>query len=118
MRKTVEISGKNVVLDNNAGMLIRYKAEFGADIFEDYTTLVQAFDKPYSDKVGIVTIRLTYIMAKAADKTLPPLLEWLEEFESFPIKEMPAIIIDMMMDTLELRNKKKSTSLSKAEEET
>lgn len=110
MRKTVTIGGKDIVLDNNASILIRYKAAFGGDLMSDYNNLVMAIGQPLTDDVSIPAVRIIYVMASAADKEIKPFEEWLGDFESFPVGEMVVTAVDMMAKTLEIRTEKNLTS--------
>lgn len=110
MRKTVTIGGKSVVLDNNASLLYKYKKEFGADVFADFNTMVDAIGRPLTEDVGLPVMRLTYIMAKNADKELPPFEDWLEEVGTFPVTTMPGVVYELMSDTFEMHSTKNSTA--------
>ncbi len=110
MRKTVTIGGKAIVLDNNASLLYKYKKEFGADAFADFNAIVNAIGGPLTEEVGLPVMRLTYIMAKNANKEIKPFEDWLEEIGTFPITLMPREVCELMSDTFELHNTKNSTA--------
>lgn len=110
MRKTVSIGGKDIVLDNNASILIRYKTMFGGDLMQDYNNLVLAIGQPLTDNISLPAIRIIYVMAAAADKEIKPFEDWLSDFESFPVGEMVVAAVELMAATLEIRTEKNLVS--------
>lgn len=110
MRKTVSIGGKDIVLDNNASILIRYKTMFGGDLMQDYNNLVLAIGQPLTDNISLTAIRIIYVMAAAADKEIKPFEDWLSDFESFPVGEMVVAAVELMAATLEIRTEKNLVS--------
>lgn len=107
MEKTINIGGKEVKLKANAMQAIIFRSNFGRDILEVQASLMKLIDLnndktpfnldglKYLDSVGIVQIIWT--MAKAADNTIPPLEQWLEEFETFPIMDVFLDAYDLIL---------------------
>ena len=108
MEKIIKIDGKSVKLKSNAMQAIIYRREFGRDIMEVQGSLMKMvnFDKKGGmsfningisgiDSVGIVEIIWT--MAKAADSSVPPLEQWLEQFDSFPIMDVFAECYELIL---------------------
>lgn len=108
MEKIIKIDGKSVKLKSNAMQAIIYRREFGRDIMEVQGSLMKMvnFDKKGGmsfningisgiDSVGIV--EMIWTMAKAADSSVPPLEQWLEQFDSFPIMDIFAECYELIL---------------------
>ena len=125
MEKVIKIGEKEVKLKANAMQAIIYRAEFGRDIMEVQGSLMGMvnFDKDGGtsiningmkpiDSVGIVQIIWT--MAKAADNNTPPLEQWLDQFDTFPIMDVFAdayeLILANFISTTRIKNTKAAGS--------
>lgn len=106
MEKIIKIGEKDVRLKSNAMQAIIYRREFGRDIMEVQGSLMSmiSFDSKGKTSVnlafvkeidGVGIVQIIWTMAKAADDTIPPLEQWLEQFDTFPI-------MDIFMDSYEL----------------
>lgn len=91
METTITIDGKQVRLKSTAGTPIRYKAQFGKDMFADMFSL-QAFMPLLNGKVDEmdfskldfdVIYNLVWAYAKTADESIPSPLTWLDGFGAF-----------------------------------
>lgn len=102
MEKVLNISGKDVKFKSTGAYLLRYKAQFGRDALQDIYKLVGAVDpetKEITDVEAIdlqVFFNLIWTLAKTADKTIDPPLEWLDTFEEFPLMDIIPEIMDMI----------------------
>ncbi|MFA2810168.1 hypothetical protein [Bacillus mycoides] len=114
MEKTITIDGKQVRLKSTAGTPIRYKAQFGKDMFADMFSL-QAFMPLLNGKVDEmdfskldfdVIYNLVWAYAKTADESIPSPLTWLDGFGAFPIYEIVEEIQDMLMKSIQTSKKK------------
>ncbi|PGT67013.1 hypothetical protein COD14_19975 [Bacillus cereus] len=114
MEKTITIDGKQVRLKSTAGTPIRYKAQFGKDMFADMFSL-QAFMPLLNEKVDEmdfskldfdVIYNLMWTYAKTADDDIPSPLTWLDGFGVFPIYEIVEEIQDMLMKSIQTSKKK------------
>lgn len=75
MNKTVKIGKTDVELIANAVTPIHYTAEFQSDFYKDEQAMSEG-------NVALFLPRITYIMAKQADKSIKEgFEEWLEKFE-------------------------------------
>ncbi|MEK4494497.1 hypothetical protein [Ureibacillus sp. FSL W8-0352] len=79
MEKVLTIDGKQVKFVANGSTPIRYMAEFGKDYFEELTEIEKG------NLSGMSFYRMVYLMAKTANKDIPPMEEWLASFDKFPI---------------------------------
>lgn len=106
MEKIIKIGEKDVRLKANAMQAIIYRREFGRDIMEVQGSLMSMVDIDSKGKTsvnlagvkgidGVGIVQIIWTMAKAADDTIPPLEQWLEQFDTFPI-------MDIFMDSYEL----------------
>lgn len=106
MEKIIKIGEKDVRLKANAMQAIIYRREFGRDIMEVQGSLMSmvGFDSRGKASVnlagvkgidGVGIVQVIWTMAKAADASVPPLEQWLEQFDTFPI-------VDIFMDSYEL----------------
>ena len=106
MEQIIEVDGKKLLLKANGATPLRYKMEFKRDFFKDLLKM-QAVETDISVIDLDVFYNIIWLMAKTADNTLPPPLEWLEGFDVFPIIEIVPQIQDMIMSLLKTVNQKK-----------
>ena len=82
MEKMVVIDGKEVRFRNSASMLTIYKAQTGRDLLSDFQKMQEAARKSKSVDFDSETLcAIAWSMARCADKTVPSLDEWLDQFE-------------------------------------
>ena len=105
MEKTITIDGHQVKFKSTGAFLLRYKAQFGRDALLDIFKLKAAVDS----EGRIVDINaldleviydLVWTLAKTADPSLPPPLDWLDTFSEFPLAEIVPEVTDMIFSTL------------------
>lgn len=96
MEKIVKIDGRDVRLKSSAALPLRYKAQFGRDLFADMAKMEavgqkQDGKKKPKDTIGLdaidteVFFNVVWALAKCADPSIPPVIEWVETFEEFPV---------------------------------
>jgi hypothetical protein len=122
MEKTITISGTKVRFKTNGAIPLRYKVQFGKDYFKEIFKMLpiaqmnkkedelQPEDLEHIDFE--VFYNMAWIMAKTADPTIPEPLEWLGQFDEFPIAEIFPDLQELMMATLQ--STKKKVPMSKA----
>ncbi len=88
MEKIVSISGKDVRLKSSAALPLRYKAQFGRDLFADITKMQDTAEGDMSMLDTEVFYNIIWAMAKCANPNLPPLLDWVDSFDEFPVFEI------------------------------
>ncbi len=76
MEKTVKIDGKDVRLKSSAALPLKYKAQFGRDFFKDIDS---------ENRDTEVLFNVIWVLAKAADNSIPDVIEWIDSFEAFPV---------------------------------
>jgi len=115
MEKIIDIDGKHVKLKATAKIALIYRDTFGGEILEVQAGLIAAVQENLKnpmraiqawDSVGI--IKLVWTMAKNADATIPPLDEWLDEFDTFPIstvvEQAVPLILANVATTTKIKN--------------
>lgn len=74
-------SGRSVRFASTAGLPVRYKAAFGTDMFGDLAEM----EKQQTADISTIC-QLLWALAKTADKSIPPVQEWLDSFtDGLPI---------------------------------
>ncbi len=127
MEKVISICGQDVRFKATGGLPLRYKTQFGRDLFADMAVLEEAVPaeegkalqgKP---KRGSTAGRKTetanmdmskldtelfyniaWTMAKCADPSIPPVLDWLDRFESFPVFDVFNELQDMLVQSFQV----------------
>jgi hypothetical protein len=114
MEKVLVIDGRQVAFKSTGAFLLRYKAQFGRDAIQDIYKLQQTVDTVGQianiDALDLeVFYNLIWTLAKTADPTIPPPLEWLDTFSEFPLIDIIPEVIDMMFASLSVtaQSKKK-----------
>lgn len=113
MEKILNIDGRQVKFKSTGAYLLKYKAQFGRDALQDIFKLEGAIDKETKKIVDIealnleVFYNLVWTLAKTADPTIPPPMEWLDGFSEFPLADIIPEVIDMITSCMQ------STSSSK-----
>ena len=105
MEKILTIDGRQVRFKSTGAFLLRYKAQFGRDALQDILRIQSAIDNKGRIK-NIDTLdlevfyNLVWTLAKTADPSIPPPLEWLDEFSEFPLMDIIPEIVDMIFSCL------------------
>ena len=115
MEKIVTIDGRQVKFKSTGAFLLKYKAQFGRDALQDTFKLQNAINtktnkiKDLSALDLEVFYNLIWTLAKTADPSIPPPMEWLDEFSEFPLMDIIPEIVDMVFSCLTstVENKKK-----------
>jgi len=121
MKKIVKIGDREVEFKTSGAFALRYKAQFHKDPISDIFSLMDLMElgeieigddkKPTKEQLEIlrkfdteVLYNLTWALAKNADKSIPGPIEWLDEFEEFPI-------FDILIEISELLTLSMSSSI-------
>lgn len=116
MEKTIIINGKQVAFKSSGAIPLRYKSQFGRDFFKDLLSLglTELNFEGMNEQEQIEVIRqidfdlfynIAWTFAKTADKSIPEPIEWLDQFDTFPIIEIVPELTDLL--TASLMTKKK-----------
>ena len=96
MEKIIKLGEKEIPLKATAMNMVIYRSPFGKDFMEVAGSIVKAGASEDYDKIdGLGVARLIWTMAKTYDKDFLPFEKWFEELEAFPI-------MDVLADTMEL----------------
>jgi len=117
MEKTVIIDGKEIRFKTNGATPLRYKAQFGQDYFKEIlkmAPLESLSKKKKEDVTGKdlevldfeVFYNIAWIMAKTANPSIPEPIEWLEQFDEFPMAEVIPELQDMLLASIQTTKKK------------
>lgn len=101
MEKVINVDNKNIIFKSTAATPLRYKAQFGRDFFNDLMKL----DPKNTDLDTEVIYNIIWVLAKTADKTIPPVMEWLEEFDGIDLGEVVTEIQDMILASIKPKKK-------------
>lgn len=114
MEKTIEIDGKKIRFKSNGATPLRYKAQFGTDYFKEILKLaplqkIKSGNITANDLAALdfeVFYNISWILAKTADPTIPEPLEWLEQFDEFPMATVIPELQDLMLSSFQSTKKK------------
>lgn len=105
--KTITIGDKEVKLKTSAYTPLLYSDLFHSNIFTEMQMIITSAGEtgvvPF-DKV-LVLYRLAYCMAKQADDSIPPMEEWMDQFDVYDIPEIAGDLIELWA----LENKQQSS---------
>lgn len=107
--KVIEIDGKKVTFKSTAATPLRYKEKFGKDYFAEILKMEKLAKLEESkDQVEILSkidfdtlYNIIWVLAKTADKTIPDPLEWLDNFDVFPIGEILPQLQELIVISLQ-----------------
>ena len=117
MEKIIEIDGKKIGFKTNGATPLRYKAQFGKDYFKEILKLMP-LEKMMKKKKSEIEIsdldaldfemfyNISWIMAKTYDPTIPEPMEWLEQFDEYPIAEIIPELQELMSASFQTTKKK------------
>jgi hypothetical protein len=118
MEKILIIDGRQVKFKSTGAFLLRYKAQFHRDAIKDIYKMQDCVEKvKEKDEISGETIEtvklkdmdafdmeifynLIWTLAKTADSTLAPPLEWLDTFGEFPLMEIIPEVEDMIFTSM------------------
>lgn len=123
MEKTLIISGKPTKFKCTGGFLIRYKQLTGRDLLKHIMSMESTDGNTYAnvdeDKVDTeILFNIIWILAKTTDNNIPDLLDWLDEFESFPIAkimmELQSLLANAFESSISSKDNQTQTSIYEA----
>ena len=106
MEKVINIGGKDVALKTTGATPLRYRSVFGKDFFAEIIKLEKMGKKGGLESFDSELIyNLTWLMAKTHDNSIPPVMEWLDSFDEFPVMEVMPEVIDMVAGCIATKKK-------------
>jgi hypothetical protein len=117
MEKIIEIDGKKIGFKTNGATPLRYKAQFGKDYFKEIMKLAplekmmgkKKEEINFSDLDALdfqMFYEISWIMAKTYDPTIPEPMEWLEQFDEYPIADIIPQLQELMASSFQTSKKK------------
>ena len=105
MEKILTIDGRQVPFKSTGAFLLRYKAQFQRDALQDIFKLQEVLgdNNEVKDLSALdleVFYNLIWTLAKTADPTIPPPLDWLDGFSEFPLMDILPELMDMIFSCL------------------
>lgn len=99
MEKTIDICGKQVRFKSSASFLLRYRNYFGAEGLKDLGKTGSIMEE--GDLNGVITmLRIIWSLAKNADPRIPPLDDWVDSFDEFPVADIFAELDELIAKSL------------------
>ena len=121
MEKTIEFSGQKIRFRATMRTLLIYKRQTGREYLADAAELrniikTDADGKPMQDANGKPIIDLSalntealcsvaWAMAKTADDSIPPMDDWLDQFEEFPMLTILTELFPLMSAAMKVDRK-------------
>lgn len=116
MEKTIVIDGKQIPFKSTGAVALRFKAQFGKDYFKEILKLmtVEKLENlninnfKIEDLEGLdfeVFYNIAWTMAKTANKSIPDPMNWLDEFEEFPIIDIIPQLQELIVSSLQSKKK-------------
>lgn len=117
MEKIIIIDGKQIKFKSNGATPLRFKAQFAKDFFKEILKLLplaKLADEPQTEfdvkNLEILDFEVFYqiawTMAKTANSTIPEPVEWLEQFDEFPLAEIIPELQELMLSAFQTTKKK------------
>ena len=124
MEKIINISGKEIKLASTAGTLHRYRMYFKRDLTKDILSLensLKGIKEKGSDFTAIdleMFENIAWSLAKTADNSIPPIENWLDQFETFDIYRILPVIMEMLSENFRsINNDEKKAIAPEAQQE-
>jgi hypothetical protein len=95
MERIVRIDGKDIPFKASAALPLRYKTQFGKDFFADMSSMGE-IEKDFSKINSEIFYQIIWTLAKCADANIPPLIEWVDLFDEFPVFSIFAEVSDLL----------------------
>src|SRR5690606_5731158 len=115
MEKTLTIDGREVRFKSTAATALRYKAQFGRDLFADLLKMSKIADvlsNAESEEMSYEELEkidfelfynIIWVLAKTADKSIPEPIEWLDTFSEFPINDILPELQDLLTASFQVK---------------
>ena len=111
MEKIIKIDGRDIKFKSTGATPIKYKRQFGRDFFADIfkldslTKVAKGKSNKAIEQLDMdVFYNIAWVLAKGAED-IPPLEEWLESFESFPILEIITELNELLIASIKSKKK-------------
>lgn len=115
MEKTLTIDGKQVKFKSTGALLKRYRTQFGKDLIPELAKMkklqgVKPNEELTEEQIKCIDFDtffdIAWTLAKTADKNIPDPINWLDEFDEFPILDIVPELMVMLESNLQSTKKK------------
>lgn len=114
MEKIITIDGKDIPFKSTGLTVLRYKAAFHKDFLAEMLNmmileelLAGKIAEADPEKIDLdVVYRIAWVMAKTADEKIPPMMEWLDNFDEFPVFDVLEEISELLESLVRSAKKK------------
>jgi hypothetical protein len=124
MEKTIVIDGKEIRFKSTGATALRYKSQFGQDLFKDLFKMAglekvvnkNASELDPKDLEALdfnVFYNLIWILAKTADDSIPEPIAWLDTFDEFPMMEVIPELHELIFASMKSSKKKSMNKKAK-----
>lgn len=106
MEKILNIDGRQVKFKSTGAFLLKYKAQFGRDALQDIFKLQKSINLKTKkiDNIEALDLEVFYnliwTLAKTADSSIEPPIDWLDSFSEFPLVDIIPEVMDLIMSCL------------------
>ena len=104
MERIISIDGRDVKLQSTGAYLLRYKKYFGRDAIQDLMSMGSEMEKLENGNVADFNMDILYMivwtLAKTANPDIPPMIDWVDSFSSFPITEIATDAMALVMASI------------------
>ena len=123
MEKTILIDDKKIKFKTTGATPLRYKAQFGKDYFKEILKLApleglkneKGLDLELLENIDFeVFYNIAWTMAKQADNSIPEPIEWLDQFDEFPMEDIIPELQDMLLASFSSAKKKNQATAATA----
>lgn len=103
MEKIINVSGKDVLLKSSASTLYIYQMQFKSDMLVDMKKLQGKLDsvKNSDEQFDVLDLmlfeKIAWSLAKTGNPNIPPIEQWLDDFDIFSIYEILPAISDLLL---------------------
>ena len=112
MEKTLTIDGQQVRFKSTGATPLRFKAQFGKDYFGELMKMRSLESVMNGDADALASFdfdglyEIIWTLAKTANKEIPEPVEWLDQFDEFPLLDIFMDLQDLIMKSLQSSKKK------------
>lgn len=113
MEKVLNFGGRDVKFRASARALLVYKRQFGREYLADVNGMLGLVGEDENGKKTVdfskldteTLCRVAWTLAYTADSSTPPMDDWLDSFDDFPVIEILTELLPMLNSTLKVDRK-------------
>ena len=113
MEKIINIGNREIRMKSTAGTMREYRNNFKRDFIQDLQSLQTKLQEKSANELELIDLEMfeniAWCMAKTADKSVPDIIRWLDEFDTFDIMQALPEIMELLIANMEQIGSKKKT---------